>query len=65
MFNLIFDKSLWGEAQWFVKSPVEGMRVGERRKIFIHPDLAYKTIGHVPPNSLLIVEVEVLDVANF
>ena len=40
---------------------VQGMRVGEQRKVFIHPDLAYKTFGHVPPNSLLVVEVEVTD----
>ena len=39
---------------------VEGMRVGERRKIFIHPDFGYGKVGHVPPNSLLIVDVEVV-----
>jgi peptidylprolyl isomerase len=37
-----------------------GMRVGERRKLFIHPDLGYGIQGHVPPNSLLIAEVEVV-----
>lgn len=39
---------------------VEGMRVGEKRKIFIHPDLGYGKIGYMPPNSLLVVEVEVI-----
>jgi FKBP-type peptidyl-prolyl cis-trans isomerase len=39
---------------------VEGMRLGERRKIFIHPDFGYSEVGHVPPNSLLIVDVEVI-----
>jgi peptidylprolyl isomerase len=38
---------------------VEGMRLGERRRIFIHPDLGYGQVGQVPPNSLLIVDVEV------
>jgi peptidylprolyl isomerase len=36
------------------------MRLGERRKIFIHPDFGYKQVGRVPPSSLLIVEVEVM-----
>jgi peptidylprolyl isomerase len=39
---------------------VEGMCVGERRKIYIHPDLGYGKVGYVPPNSLLIVDVEVI-----
>ena len=39
---------------------VEGMRVGERRKIYIHPDLGYGKVGYVPPHSLLIVDVEVI-----
>jgi FKBP-type peptidyl-prolyl cis-trans isomerase len=41
---------------------VEGMCVGERRKIYIHPALGYGKIGYVPPNSLLIVDVEVINV---
>jgi len=41
---------------------VEGMRLGERRKIFIHPDLGYGQVGQVPPNSLLIVDVEVMKI---
>jgi peptidylprolyl isomerase len=39
---------------------VEGMHLGERRTIYIHPDFGYGEIGQVPPNSLLIVEVEVM-----
>lgn len=39
---------------------VEGMRVGERRKIYIHPDMGYEKAGHLPPNSLLIVDVEIM-----
>lgn len=38
---------------------VEGMREGERRKLYIHPELGYALFGHVAPNSLLIVDVEV------
>lgn len=40
---------------------VVGMRQHERRKIFVHPDLAYRsTSWHVPPQSLLIIEVELV-----
>lgn len=39
---------------------VVGMKVGGKRRLYIHPDLAYKTAGLVPPNSLLIIEVEIV-----
>lgn len=39
---------------------VVGMKEGEKRKIFIHPDMGYGTAGQLPPNSLLIFEVEVI-----
>jgi FKBP-type peptidyl-prolyl cis-trans isomerase len=37
-----------------------GMKEGEVRKIFVHPDLGYGKAGHLPPNSLLIFEVELV-----
>lgn len=37
-----------------------GMKEGEKRTLYIHPDLAYGMSGQLPPNSLLIFEVEVL-----
>lgn len=39
---------------------LKGMKEGEVRKIFVHPDLGYGTSGHLPPNSLLIFEVELI-----
>lgn len=39
-----------------------GMREGERRILYIHPELAYGVTGELPPNSLLIFEVEVVRV---
>ncbi len=39
---------------------IVGMHEGEKRKLFIHPDLAYGTSRHLPPNSLLIFDVEVV-----
>lgn len=39
---------------------LKGMKEGEIRKIFVHPDLGYGTSGHLPPNSLLIFEVELI-----
>lgn len=37
-----------------------GMKEGEKRRLYIHPDLGYGTNGHLPPNSLLIFDIEVL-----
>lgn len=37
-----------------------GMKEGEKRRIFVHPDLAYGSVGQLPPNSLLIFEVEIV-----
>ncbi len=37
-----------------------GMKEGEKRTIFIHPDHAYGTKGSLPPNSLLTFEIELL-----
>lgn len=39
---------------------LKGMKEGEVRKIFVHPDLGYGKSGHLPPNSLLIFEVELI-----
>ncbi len=38
-----------------------GMVQGEKRTLYIHPELAYGVSGHLPPNSLLIFEVEVVE----
>ncbi len=37
-----------------------GMKEGEKRILYIHPDLAYGTMGQLPPNSLLIFEIELI-----
>lgn len=37
-----------------------GMKEGEKRTLFIHPDLGYQSTGMLLPNSLLIFEVKVL-----
>jgi len=37
-----------------------GMREGEKRILYIHPDLAYGTGGYLAPNALLIFEIEVV-----
>ena len=43
---------------------IVGMKEGEKRTLFIHPELGYGTTGHLPPNSLLIFEVEVVKANN-
>lgn len=37
-----------------------GMKEGEKRTLYIHPDLGYQNTGMLLPNSLLIFEVKVL-----
>jgi peptidylprolyl isomerase len=37
-----------------------GMKEGEKRTLFIHPDYAYGTSGYLPPNSLLTFEIELV-----
>jgi peptidylprolyl isomerase len=39
---------------------IAGMKEGEKRKIFIHPDLGYGQNSPLPPNALLIFEVELI-----
>lgn len=39
---------------------IVGMKEGEKRRIFVHPDLGYGTTGQLPPNELLIFEVELV-----
>lgn len=43
---------------------LKGMKEGEVRRIFVHPDLGYGKTGHLPPNSLLIFEVELIKADN-
>jgi peptidylprolyl isomerase len=39
---------------------IAGMKEGEKRTVYIHPELGYGTASHLPPNSLLIFDVEVV-----
>lgn len=43
---------------------ITGMKEGEKRKLFVHPDLAYGKTGQLPPNSALIFEVEIVKAAG-
>jgi len=41
-----------------------GMKEGEKRRLFVHPDLGYGTMGQLLPNSLLIFDIEVVKANN-
>ena len=43
-----------------LKAGLLGMKEGEKRTVYIHPELAYGTNGYLPPNSLLTFEVEIV-----
>lgn len=43
-----------------LKAGLLGMREGEKRTVYIHPDMAYGTNGYLPPNSLLTFDVEIV-----
>jgi peptidylprolyl isomerase len=52
---LSLDEAITGLAKGIV-----GMKEGEKRTLYIHPELGYGTAGSLRPNSLLIFEVEVI-----
>ena len=37
-----------------------GMKEGEKRRFYIHPEYAYGTGGELPPNSLLIFDIKIV-----
>jgi peptidylprolyl isomerase len=39
---------------------IVGMKEGEKRRLFVHPDLGYGTTGQLPPNELLVFDIEVV-----
>ena len=43
-----------------LKTGLAGMKEGETRIVYIHPDYAYGTQGALPPNSLLTFEIEII-----
>lgn len=43
---------------------IVGMKEGEKRRLFVHPDMGYGISGQLPPNSLLIFDIEVIKADN-
>lgn len=41
-----------------LRSGLVGMKEGEKRVVYIHPELAYGTSGYFPPNALVTFEIE-------
>lgn len=54
--RISFDEVIPG-----LKAALVGMKEGEKRTVYIHPDLAYGTNGgYLPPNSLLTFDIEIV-----
>lgn len=53
--EISLDQTIPGFTQGLV-----GMKEGEKRRLYIHPDLAYGTSGPLPPNSLLIFDIQIM-----
>jgi len=67
----VFDQSGDQPAEFGLQQVIAGwtealqlMRVGDKYKLYLHPDLAYGagSVGRIPPNSLLIFEIEMLEI---
>ncbi len=43
---------------------IVGMKEGETRQLFVHPDFGYGTSGALQPNAMLIFEIEVIKANN-
>lgn len=41
-----------------------GMKEGEKRRLFVHPEMGYGRAGHLAPNSMLIFDIEVVKAAS-
>ena len=43
-----------------LKAGLVGMKEGEKRIVYVHPEMGYGTNGYLPPNSLLTFEIEIV-----
>ncbi len=50
-----------GDALAGIRDGMLGMKQGEKRCLYIHPELGFGSSSHLPPNSLLVFEVELID----
>lgn len=57
--SISLDQTIPGLSEGLV-----GMKTGEKRRLYIHPDLAYGTQGDLPSNSLLIFDVEMINTGD-
>lgn len=53
--NIPLDQTIAGFSKGLV-----GMKEGEKRRLFVHPDLGYGVSGNLPPNALLIFDIEIV-----
>ena len=70
----VFDQSGNEPVEFGLQQVVAGwteglqlMSVGDKFRFYLHPDLAYGagSVGSIPPNSLLVFDVELLEISDF
>jgi len=67
----VFDQSGGSPVEFGLQQVISGwteglqlMSVGDKYRLFLHPNLAYGagSVGQIPPNSVLIFDVELLEI---
>jgi len=67
----VFDQSGGSPVEFGLQQVISGwteglqlMSVGDKYRLFLHPNLAYGggSVGQIPPNSVLVFEVELLEI---
>jgi len=70
----VFDQSGDEPVEFGLQQVVAGwteglqlMGIGDKFRFYLHPDLAYGvgSVGSIPPNSLLVFDVELLEISDF
>ncbi|MBI3211149.1 MAG: FKBP-type peptidyl-prolyl cis-trans isomerase [Simkania negevensis] len=60
LFGSSQEEEMMSLDETFLRKGIIGMLEGEKRTLYVHPDRGYGTNSYLPPNSLLIFDIEVI-----